>query len=129
MRSCHWTDHGPEQGNSPNETVGDVEAAMVAYCSRSGHGSRVLPAGAIQGIQFMRTSQYIQIAGYIDQTALGLQADDTGGEEDPHGADQLGNPLGSLVFSNGLPGGDNSTLEQVVECEPPGDGHVRGSGC
>lgn len=58
---------------------------MVAYCSRSGHGSRILRAGAIQGIQFMRTSQYIQIAGYIDQTALGLQADDTGGEEDPHG--------------------------------------------
>lgn len=65
----------------------------------------------------MRTSQYIQIVGYIDQTVLGLQADDTGGEEDPHGSDELGNPLGSLVYSNGLPGGDNTTEEQVVECE------------
>lgn len=27
---------------------------------------------------------------------------------------QLGNPLGSLVYSDGLPGGDNSTLQQVV---------------
>lgn len=34
---------------------------------------------------------------------------------DPHGADLLGNPLGGLVFSSGLPSGDNSTEQQVVE--------------
>lgn len=80
---CLWG--APGSGSSSNtsalETVGDVEAAMVAFCSSAGHGSRIIPAGAIQGVQFMRTSQYVQIVGFVDQTALGLQADDTGGEE------------------------------------------------
>lgn len=33
------------------------------------------------------TAGYVQVVGQIDQTALNLQADDYGGEEDPHGAD------------------------------------------
>lgn len=32
---------------------------------------------------------------------------------DPHGADNLGNPLGGLVYSTNLPGGDNSTYIQA----------------
>jgi hypothetical protein len=63
----------------------------------------------------MRTPKYIQITGFIDQTSLDLTADDKGGELDPHGADLLGNPLGGLVYSNGLPSGDNKTYQQVSE--------------
>ena len=39
----------------------------------------------------------------------------TTGEEDPHGADQRGNPLGALVYSNfgANDGADN--LTQVIE--------------
>ena len=38
-------------------------------------------------------------------------------EEDPHGADGRGNPLGSLIFSNGFPSnnGNNGTFQQVIE--------------
>lgn len=32
----------------------------------------------------------------FDQTSIGLAANDTGGELDPHGDDNLGNPVGGL---------------------------------
>ncbi|GAA6038426.1 hypothetical protein JCM8097_007642 [Rhodosporidiobolus ruineniae] len=109
---CLW---GAPGTGSELETIGDVEAATVAYCTTDKWGARVLKAGAITGLQILRSEYYIQLTGFIDQTALHLQADDSGGELDPHGADLLGNPLGGLVYSNGLPGGDNSTLQQVIE--------------
>jgi hypothetical protein len=34
----------------------------------------------------MRTPDYVQVVGFIDQTKINLAADDTGGELDPHGA-------------------------------------------
>ncbi|KAJ6458615.1 hypothetical protein C8R47DRAFT_943063, partial [Mycena vitilis] len=83
----------------PNGAIGDVEAKVVSYCTNPQWGGRPIPAGAIHGIQFMRTSAYIQIVGFIDNTALGLASTDTGGELDPHGADLQGNPLGGVVYS------------------------------
>ncbi|BGP55368.1 hypothetical protein JCM8202_004708 [Rhodotorula sphaerocarpa] len=99
----------------PNGLVGDVEAAVVAYCTTDKHGTRVIPPGAITGLQVLRTSKYIQWTGHINQTALNLQPNDYGGELDPHGADLLGNPLGGLVYSTAMPGGDNQTEIQVHE--------------
>ncbi|GAA6012959.1 hypothetical protein JCM10207_008395 [Rhodosporidiobolus poonsookiae] len=96
-------------------TIGDVEAAVVAYCTTDKWGTRVIPPGAITGLQMMRTTQYTQWVGHINQTALNLVEDDTGGELDPHGADLAGNPLGGLVYSSALPSGDNSTELQVIE--------------
>jgi len=61
----------------------------------------------------MKTPAYIQVVGLFNQTALNLASDDTGGELDPHGADFLGNPLGGLVYSTGLPSGDNTTYQQT----------------
>ncbi|GAA5861882.1 hypothetical protein JCM3774_001338 [Rhodotorula dairenensis] len=107
---CLWGSPTEKDGS-----IGDVEAAVVAYCTSDKYGTRVLPAGAITGLQVLHTSEYIQWTGHIDMTALGLTANDTGGELDPHGADLAGNPLGGLVYSSGLPGGDNSTVQQVVE--------------
>ncbi|GAA5943611.1 hypothetical protein JCM1841_004285, partial [Sporobolomyces salmonicolor] len=94
---------------------GDDEAAVVAYCTTDQHGTRVIPPGAITGIQVLRTSAYIQWTGHINMSALNLMADDTGGELDPHGADLAGNPLGGLVYSTGLPSGDNKTEIQAIE--------------
>ena len=36
---------------TPNGQIGDVEAAVVAYCSQPGHGTRIMPAGTITGAQ------------------------------------------------------------------------------
>ncbi|KAH9811960.1 hypothetical protein DFH28DRAFT_979580 [Melampsora americana] len=102
---------------APNSVVGDVEGESVAYCTKKKYGARMIPAGAIQGIQFTKTPGYVQIVGQIDQTALNLMPNDEGGELDPHGADLRGNPLGGLVYSTAF-GGNNeqsSTPMQVVE--------------
>jgi hypothetical protein len=87
----------------PNGEIGNIEASVVAYCTKPGHGARVMPAGTLKSVQFMKTSAYVQVSGKFDQRGIGLTAADTGGELDPHGADLAGNPLGGLVFSNSLP--------------------------
>ncbi|GAA6042270.1 hypothetical protein JCM8097_000607 [Rhodosporidiobolus ruineniae] len=98
---CLWGP--PEYG----EEVGNIEGEMVAYCTKATHGTRIIPEGALTGVQFMRTPNYVQVVGYINQQQINILPEDYGGEMDPHGADQRGNPLGGLVFSTAF--GDNST--------------------
>lgn len=96
-----------------NGSIGNDEAKVVAYCTKPYHGTRLIPPGAITGLQWMKTSAYIQVSGFIDNTALSLDPTDTGGELDPHGADLQGNPLGGMVYSNGTADSDGHTLTQV----------------
>jgi len=91
--------------------VGDYEADMVAYCTMPGRGTRLIPEGALQGVQWITTPDYIEVTGFIDQTKIDMNAQDTGGELDPHGADLRGNPLGGLFFSTAFSG----QWEQVVQ--------------
>ncbi|QRV93991.1 hypothetical protein RhiJN_22009 [Ceratobasidium sp. AG-Ba] len=108
---CLW---GPPE---PNSLIGNTEGEAVAWCTKPGRGTRLIPQGALTGVQFMKTRSYVQVVGTINQTAINLAANDDGGEMDPHGADRRGNPLGGLVFSNAFPsnGGNNNTFQQVVE--------------
>ncbi|KAG2034999.1 hypothetical protein BDR03DRAFT_935025 [Suillus americanus] len=101
----------------PNSTIGDTEQEEVAWCTKPGHGTRLIPNGALQGVQYLVTSEYIQIAGFIDQTQVNMNAQDYGGELDPHGADLRGNPLGGLMYSNAFPsnGGNNNSYQQVID--------------
>jgi len=105
---CLW---GPPERDS---MVADTEGEMVAWCTKPGYGTRLIPEGTLTGLQFTKTPAYIQIVGFIDQTKINLKTGDYGGELDPHGADFRGNPLGGLVYSNAW-GGDNSTYKQVIE--------------
>lgn len=91
---CLWGP--PEYG----KTVGDIEGIMVAWCTKPGHGTRLIPEGALKGVQWIKTPGYIQAAGFIDQTQINLFANDSGGEMDPHGADLRGNPMGGLVYTD-----------------------------
>lgn len=84
---CLWA---PPQ---PNSTIGDTEAIEVGWCSKTGWGTRLIPAGTLTGVQVLKTSKYIQFAGFINQVNLDMASDDYGGELDPHGAD-----LVSIVF-------------------------------
>jgi len=108
---CLW---GPTE---PNSTIADTEAATVAWCSKTGHGTRIIPDGTLTGVQFLRAPSYILVAGLLNQQNIDIQANDSGGELDPHGADERGNPLGSLVYTNGFPSnnGNNNTFQQVIE--------------
>ncbi|KAF9518132.1 hypothetical protein BS47DRAFT_1338723 [Hydnum rufescens UP504] len=108
---CVW---GPP---IPNSTIGDTEAESVAWCSKPGHGSRIMPAGTLTAVQFLKAPAYIQVTGLLNQVNIDLTADDGGGEMDPHGADERGNPLGALVYTNAFPSnnGNNGSYQQVIQ--------------
>ena len=70
---CVW---GSQITDGELEVVGDIEGEMVAvslafickvaltdsfqYCTKPGYGTRVLPPGAITGVQFTQTPGYVQ---------------------------------------------------------------------
>lgn len=95
---CLW---GPPE---PDSLIGNVEGESVAWCTKAGYGTRIIPKGAITGLQFMKTPDYVQVTGFIKQQLINIEKDDSGGELDPHGADQRGNPLGGLLFSKAFTG-------------------------
>lgn len=84
----------------PNSAIGNVEAEVVAWCTKERNGARLIPDGAITSAHFVKTPLYVQIQGSGDLTKLNIAAGDDGGELDPHGAENLGNPIGGNVTSN-----------------------------
>ncbi|KZP20654.1 hypothetical protein FIBSPDRAFT_789285 [Athelia psychrophila] len=108
---CLWA---PSKANS---TIADTEGEEVAWCTKPGRGTRVIPPTALTGVQFMRTPDYIQIVGFLDQSMINMEKDDYGGELDPHGADLRGNPMGGLMYSNAFASsnGNNESYHQVIE--------------
>ncbi|KAG7451468.1 uncharacterized protein BT62DRAFT_916469 [Guyanagaster necrorhizus] len=105
---CLWA---PSQ---PNSTIADTEGEEVAWCTKKGRGTRLMPEGTLKGVQFIRTPGYLQVTGFIDQTKINIQDGDYGGELDPHGADLRGNPMGGLMYTTGW-SSDNSTYTQAIE--------------
>ncbi|OSD05160.1 hypothetical protein PYCCODRAFT_1450700 [Trametes coccinea BRFM310] len=98
-----WCVFAPPQPGA-NSTIGDTERIEVAWCTKDGHGTRLIPDGTITGAHFVQTPDYVQITGVGDLTKINIPAGDEGGELDPHGADGNGNPIGGLVFSNAFTG-------------------------
>ncbi len=60
---------------------------MVAWCTKKGHGTRVMPANTLQSVQVLNAPGYVMITGVIDQSLLDLDPTDPGGEEDFGGQD------------------------------------------
>ncbi|KIM37844.1 carbohydrate-binding module family 13 protein [Hebeloma cylindrosporum] len=81
-------------------TIGDTEAIAIAYCTKSGRGTRTIPNGALTGVHFVKTPEYVQVTGVGDLTKLNIPQGDEGGELDNRGADGRGNPIGGLVYGN-----------------------------
>ncbi|KAL5526326.1 hypothetical protein ACEPAF_8049 [Sanghuangporus sanghuang] len=108
---CLWA---PPEADS---LIADTEGEEVAWCTKPGKGTRIIPPGALKGVQYMRTPDYVQVVGFVDQTLINIQSGDYGGELDPHGADLRGNPMGGLVYSNAFnaSNGDNDTYTQAIE--------------
>ncbi|GJJ15048.1 hypothetical protein Clacol_009323 [Clathrus columnatus] len=92
-----WINFAPP---NPKGDIGDTERIEVAYCTKSGRGTRLIPDGTLKGVHFVKTPDYVQITGVGDLTKLNIIDGDAGGELDPHGADGNGNPIGGLVFGN-----------------------------
>ncbi|TDL17258.1 hypothetical protein BD410DRAFT_581157 [Rickenella mellea] len=94
---CLWAPPSP----GPDSTIGETEREEVAWCMKSGYGTRLIPDGTISGAHFVQTPDYVQITGVGDLTKINIaKTSDDGGELDPHGADGNGNPIGGLVFSS-----------------------------
>jgi len=108
---CLW---GPPD---PDSLIGNEEAETVAWCTKPGHGTRIIPGGTLTGVQILKAPAYILVAGTINQANVNIDPSDGGGEMDPHGADERGNPLGSLVYTNAFPSnnGNNNSFQQVIE--------------
>lgn len=70
---CLWA---PQE---PNSVVGNIEGEMVAWCTKKGHGTRIIPPGAITGMSWVQTSKYIQVTGMMNQTLINMAAGDSGG--------------------------------------------------
>jgi len=105
---CLW---GP---TAPGGEIGDIEASTVAWCTTPAHGTRVIPAGTITAAQFLIAPGYVEIVGLINQAGIDMDPNDSGGELDPHGADERGNPLGGLLFSNAFPQ-SNGNLNDYIQ--------------
>ncbi|GHJ89745.1 hypothetical protein NliqN6_6147 [Naganishia liquefaciens] len=88
----------PEPG--PDSLVGNVEPIVTAFCLQARNEARLIPDGTIHSAHFIKTPMYVQIQGYWDGTAVNIPYGDDGGELDPHGAENLGNPIGGNVTSN-----------------------------
>lgn len=81
------------------DTIGNTERYTVAYCTKAGHGTRLIPKGTFTGVHFVQTPDYLQVTGQGDFTKINIPKGDDGGELDPHGADGLGNPIGGVVLT------------------------------
>lgn len=73
-------------------------SCQVSYCTRSGHGTRLIPEDTIQSAHFVHTDNFVQITGRLDQTKINVKKGDSGGEMDAHGADDKSNPIGAVVL-------------------------------
>ena len=61
------------------KVIGDSEGATVAWCTQPTHGARLIPAGALTGIQFIKTPSYVEVTGHIKQTLVNVPDGDFGG--------------------------------------------------
>jgi len=73
----------------PNSLIGNEEAETVAWCTKPGHGTRIIPGGTLTGVQILKAPAYILVAGTINQANVNIDPSDGGGEMDPHGADEV----------------------------------------
>ncbi|EJT49892.1 glycoprotein [Trichosporon asahii var. asahii CBS 2479] len=94
----------PEPG--PDSVIGNIEDRVVAYCTKPRNNARIIPDGTITAAHLVKTPAYIQIHGFWDGTRINIVDGDSGGELDPHGAKNLGNPIGGNVTTNLATGED-----------------------
>ncbi|KAJ3569901.1 hypothetical protein NP233_g4761 [Leucocoprinus birnbaumii] len=80
--------------------IGATEENEVAWCTKSGRGTRVMPEGTLSGVHFVETPDYVQITGVGDFTKINVAKGDEGGELDNRGATGKGNPIGGLLYGS-----------------------------
>lgn len=69
---CLWAP--PSSGS-----IGVTEREEVAYCTKSGRGTRVIPDRTLTGVHFVQTPDYVQVTGTGDFTKINVKKGDYGG--------------------------------------------------
>lgn len=69
--------------------IGDTERIEVAYCTKSGRGTRTFPDNTLTGVHFVTTPEYVQVTGVGNFTKINIPKGDSGGELDNRGADGM----------------------------------------
>ena len=64
---------------TPDDTVGASEAREVAWCTKPGHGTRIIPPGTITGAQWLYAKSYVMVVGFLNQANVNLDPTDEGG--------------------------------------------------
>ncbi|TIA99997.1 hypothetical protein E3P94_01913 [Wallemia ichthyophaga] len=82
---------------SYGEPIGNVEAEVVAWCTKPRNNARLIPDGTITSVHYQKTPAFVQITAQGDFTKVNVLDGDAGGELDPHGATGEGNPVGGNV--------------------------------
>ena len=77
---CLW---GPPE----LDPISDTEGEQVAWCSKKGHGTRIMLENTITSAQLLKAPGYWMITGTINQTKLNIVDGDPGGELDSGGQD------------------------------------------
>ena len=78
------------------DSIADTEGEEVAWCTKKGHGTRIIPEGTILGAQLLKTSDYVMITGLVAQSQINIPSSDYGGELDSGGQDGVSVNLPSL---------------------------------
>ena len=94
----------PPWSDGRNASIGETEREEVSWCTKAGYGTRLIPDGTLTSVSFVQTPEYVQIVGTGNFQNLGIPITDQGGELDPHGADNKGNPRGGMVWSSSFVG-------------------------
>ena len=53
-------------------TIGDTERKEVAWCTKSGRGTRTIPNKTLKGVHFVQTPDYVQVTGVGDFTSMNI---------------------------------------------------------
>ncbi|KAK0544168.1 hypothetical protein OC846_003378 [Tilletia horrida] len=99
---------------TPGVEIGEIEGEVIAYCTKDGYGTRLIPDDTFTSVHFLKTEHYVEVLGTGDFTNIGLQANDSGGELDPHGATGTGNPAGGLVYTTAFSGKQDQIDEWMM---------------
>jgi hypothetical protein len=75
---------------TPNALIADTEGDEVAWCTKKGYGTRLIPQGALLGAQLLKNNDYLMITGLVNQSMINIQDGDLGGELDSGSQDGVG---------------------------------------
>ncbi|EIW71797.1 hypothetical protein TREMEDRAFT_27865 [Tremella mesenterica DSM 1558] len=84
--------YGP---TDPFNYIWNTGTNVVSWCSKAGHGTRLIPDGTLHGVTYVKAQSWMQVSGTGDFTKINIAPGDAGGQFDPGKA-----PAGANVYTS-----------------------------